>query len=96
MWPRSLSGRSVQVVNQLSSAPAKSGTTPGAPGNTSLIRWSYHGCTTPSSVSSGPPSSTRTKLGDSRVTARTSTVPSSRGSSVAVLVMTLLESVRLS
>ena len=40
MWPRSASGRSSQVPNHDSSAPAKEGSLPASLGKISLIRWS--------------------------------------------------------
>ena len=48
-------------------------------GRTSLIRWSQRGPSTPKSARSGPPSSTRTKVGLSRSTETTSTSASSIG-----------------
>ena len=76
------------MAYQDSSAPAKDGHgPPGTPGNTSLMRWSYQGPSTPRSASAGEPSSTRTKLGESRSTRRTSTSSRSRGSVDDVMVM---------
>ena len=73
MWPRSASGISSQVSHHESSAPSNDGRSPASLGKTSLIRWSYSGPSTPHSASAAPPSSIRTKLGDSCSTAITST-----------------------